>query len=371
MLFAAAVSGCSVAAESSSRSSTIDTVGGVGELPGAGQTTPPSGTQSVGEATTSVAPPTSDSTTTTTINIQGSVGSRVTGNRVLMIGDSLSVSISKRYSNDLCDDLVPMGWQVELDAETSKFIDFGKTVLDNRLSAGWDAAILFLGNNYGYDKQRYQDALNALILRLYPRPTILLTTTLFRPQQQDVNDVIFDEALHFPNVTVIDWATISTDPSFTGADNLHLTTAGRAELAMRIATAMGQAPAQPGKCLATNYTDDSGGSATGPPGNLTKKKKTAPATPTPTTIKPGSGSTTPTTEVPTTTTRSGAGSTPTTVVTVTTKVTSTTQPTPTTQAPVTTQPSTTQPSTTQPTTTQPAPTTTHAPPPTTTQPVGP
>ena len=330
-LFAAAVSGCSVAAESSSRSSTIDTVGGVGELPGAGQTTPPSGTQSVGEATTSVAPTTPDSTTTT-INVQGSVGSRVTGNRVLMIGDSLSVSISKRYSNDLCNDLVPMGWQVELDAETSKFIDFGKTVLDSRLSAGWDAAILFLGNNYGYDKQRYQDALNALILRLYPRPTILLTTTLFRPQQQDVNDVVFDEALHFPNVTVIDWATVSTDPSLTGADNLHLTTAGRAELAMRIATAMGQAPAQPGKCLATNYTDDSGGSATGPPGNLTKKKKTAPATPTPTTIKPGSGSTTPTTEAPTTTTRSGTGSTPTTVVTVTTKVTSTTQPTPTTQA---------------------------------------
>ena len=65
-----------------------------------------------------------------------------------MIGDSITASAAKRYGGEFCDALVPLGWQVEVDAEPSRFVDFGNDVLDKRLSAKWDAAYVFLGTNY-------------------------------------------------------------------------------------------------------------------------------------------------------------------------------------------------------------------------------
>src|SRR5262245_15564757 len=49
----------------------------------------------------------------------------VEGTRVLMIGDSIMASTSSRYGGEMCKELVPRGWSVEVDAETGRFIDFG------------------------------------------------------------------------------------------------------------------------------------------------------------------------------------------------------------------------------------------------------
>lgn len=269
LLAFAGLAGCTVAAGSSPDSSTVGTVGGVGKLPGvftAGSNAVDPG----GQATISGSPTTS--TTSAPGAVTTSIGQQVVGNRLLMIGDSVTASISQRYGNEACKILVPLGWQVEVNAETGRFIDFGKTVLDKRLDDNWDAAVLFLGNNYGKDKADYQSRLHALLLRLYPRPTVLLTTSMFRPEQADVNAAILEEAAQFPHVRVIDWATITQDPALTGGDNLHLTEAGRAQLAFSIAAQFGQAVVQPGKCLSTQYRSDAAGSANGPPGNSTAKK---------------------------------------------------------------------------------------------------
>jgi hypothetical protein len=253
----------------------------------------------------------------------GPIGSRLTGNRVILIGDSIMTSISHRYGDQACKSLVPLGWQVEVDAETGRFIPFGHKVLDKRLAAGWDAAVILLGNNYLFNKQQYQDQLHLLLARLAPRPTVLLTTTMFRPAQSNVNSAIVAEGALFPNVTIIDWASITEDTSLTGADGLHLTEKGRIKLADTIALVLGPVTGTGGKCLKTDFHDDSMGSPTGTNGSITTvpKSKTSTGsstTSTFTTDRTGGGSTTTPSSV-------GSGVTTTTQKSVTT-TTATTKP---------------------------------------------
>jgi hypothetical protein len=318
-----ALTGCFSPAESGAEPTTIGTVGGVGELPVFNSEPPSSETPVSDESTSTSSPP---ETAATTPN----VGQQVAGNRLLMIGDSLMASISKRYGGQACTALVPLGWQVEVDAETGRFIDFGKVVLDRRLSAGWDAVVLFLGNNYGHDQAKFRAPLHELLVRLAGKPVVMLTTTVFRPDQAGANDVIRSEAAQFPNVTLVDWATISQEPGLTGNDGLHLTDAGRDRLGYALADTLGPAPAQPGKCLETSFTDDSRGSPDGPSGSSNTAKPTSP-----TTAKPNTSTTTKPATTPTTAPASQTTSAP------------PTSPPPSTAA-VTTAPATTAPATTAP-----------------------
>lgn len=238
------------------------------------------------------------SVTTTTIASDAQVGALVTGNRVLLLGDSVMASTSQRYGREMCDALVPLGWQTEVDAETGRFIDFGKQVLDKRLAAGWDVTVILLGNNYGEDQGVYRDYLDAMMVRLAPKPVVLLTVTEFKPSRTQVNDVIREMAAKYPNVIVVDWAAVTAaDDSLTGDDGLHLTDPGRAALAGLVSLVLGPAPVTPGKCLSTDFHDDSSGPVTG-----TTVKGTTPKSTTPrpsTTVGGGTGGTTPKTTVTT------------------------------------------------------------------------
>ena len=91
-----------------------------------------------------------------------------------MIGDSLMASTARRYGGELCTAVVPDGWDVEVDAETGRFIDFGERVLDRRLDDDFDAAVVMLGNNYGANPDVFRDGLEQIVDDLAPRPTILL-----------------------------------------------------------------------------------------------------------------------------------------------------------------------------------------------------
>lgn len=202
--------------------------------------------------------------TTVVLTPEQLIGAKVTDNRVIMIGDSVLAGTSKRYGGEMCAALVPLGWQVEVDAETARFIDFGNVVLNERLPAGWDAAVILLGNNYGGDPEVYRLYLNRLVEKLAPRPTVLLTVSEFEAEQVEVNTVIFEVAAQHPNVVVVDWAaTTAANRSFLRDDGLHLTDAGRLGLAQQVAAVMGPAPTTPGKCLGTNFYDDSAGSVDG------------------------------------------------------------------------------------------------------------
>jgi len=249
-------------------------------------------------STSTTSEPESSSTvvrTTVPIEVNAQVGANVSGNRVILIGDSVMASTSQRYGGEMCTALVPLGWQTEVDAETGRFIDFGGQVLDSRLAAGWDASVILLGNNYGDKQDVYLKYLDAMVARLSPQPVVLLTVTEFKPSRAQVNAVVFEMAVKYPNVVVLDWAAVTAaDRSLTGDDGLHLTQAGRESLAEQVALVLGPAPVLPGKCLSSSFRDDSSGPVTGP--NTTVKKTTTK----PTTTVAGSGSTTPKTTVPST-----------------------------------------------------------------------
>jgi hypothetical protein len=201
-------------------------------------------------------------------------------------------STSQRYGNEMCNALVPLGWQTEVDAETGRFIDFGDEVLDSRLAAGWDVSVVLLGNNYGDNQDVYRQYLDAMVARLSPQPVVLLTVTEFKPSRAQVNAVIFEMAVKYPNVVVLDWAAVTgADRALLGDDGLHLAQAGREALAEQVALVLGPAAVQPGKCLSTGFHDDSSGPVGG---TTTTVKKSSNR---PTTTVASTGSTTPKTTV--------------------------------------------------------------------------
>ncbi|MBK5330432.1 MAG: hypothetical protein JJD93_00575, partial [Ilumatobacteraceae bacterium] len=298
---------CSAAASAPDESHE-PTVEGVGILPGSN---PDAMVFSID--TNSTAP--LAAVTTTTLTSQPAIGSLVTGNRLLMIGDSITASAAKRYGGEFCQALVPLGWQVEVDAEPSRFVDFGNAVLDKRLSAKWDAAYVFLGSNYLGDQESYRKQLEKIVQRLSPSPVVLLTVTEFEDNRREVNDAITLVSAEFPNVHLLDWGSIAAANADTilRGDGLHLTNDGRSVLASTIAGVLGQAPIPQGDCLSTPFSNDSGLSVNG--SDRPSKKKV--------------GGTTPTTvKSPTVTTVGGGGS-------ATTKPPATVAPTPTTPPPTT------------------------------------
>lgn len=185
------------------------------------------------------------------------LGSRAAGNRVLVIGDSILAGTANRYGGAMCAALVPNGWEVAVEAEAGQMVGFGRTVVRDRIKEGWDAAVVFLGTNFGGSKENYERDLTAIVESLAPRPTLLLTATLFRDSMQQVNDVIRVVASKNSHVSVLDWGTSSVQPGLLNKDRVHPTDAGRAVLVASVAAALGPAPEVPGKCLAAKYTDDS------------------------------------------------------------------------------------------------------------------
>lgn len=191
-------------------------------------------------------------------DLQGPIlGLRAAGNRLLVIGDSILAGTANRYGGPMCPTLVPLGWRVVVEAEAGQPVQFGRTVLRRRLSEGWDAAVVFLGTNYGGDAERYSKDLTAIVESLAPRPTLLLTATLFKPAMQDVNDVIRAVAASHSTVSVLDWSVLSVQPGVLNSDGIHPTTQGHTLLVDSIAAAVGRAPSGTGACLPALFTDDS------------------------------------------------------------------------------------------------------------------
>ena len=323
----------------------VPTIAGVGVVPAV-----PS---AVREPIVVVRPPVNEDGTAAEL-----IGETVDGNRILMIGDSILASTASRYGNHMCEAVVPLGWQVAVEAEPSRFVDFGNLVLDKLLiddadpEDDWDAAVVFLGSNYGGDQARYETELVEILDRLAPRPVVLLTVTEYRPDYVEVNEVVNRLGAERDNITVLDWSTISDAPGVLSSDRLHPTDTGRRILAESVAAALGPVDGE-GDCLRATFRDDSrvGANSTTVLGR-------------PSSGSSSSGSATTTTTAPrattTTSVASGGGGVPTTTA-PSTGVTSTapvTSAAPTTTAPTTAAPTTAAPTTAAPTT---AATTTAAP----------
>jgi hypothetical protein len=236
------VSACGIGSQESSTGGTLD---GVGRIPG---------NDFVGVATL----PPDIAADVKFPKLQGAVlGSVATGNRLLIVGDSIVASISKRYGNEACALMVPQGWKVALEAEAGQFAEFGSKVLDRRWNEGWDAVVLVLGTNYDGNKTRYRTAMEKILAKISPTPVLLLNTTEFRSKQAQVNEIIEDLVATNENATLLDWRTISATRSVRANDGIHPSDDGRVVLATAIARAVGVAPASPGDCMKPYFQDDS------------------------------------------------------------------------------------------------------------------
>lgn len=299
----------------------VSTIAGVGVLP---DTVPANR-----EPLVMVPPPVNDDGTTADL-----VGEIVAGNRILIIGDSIMASTSSRYGGQMCDALVPLGWEVAVEAEPSRFIDFGNRVLDKLLVRNpppgddWNAAVVFLGSNYGGDQAKYEAELRMILDRLAPRPTLLFTVTEYRSNYTEVNDVVRRLGSEYDNVTVIDWQAIAKTPGVLSSDRLHPTETGREVIAQAVAGALGPVSIGDGACLKSVFRNDSsvnrgtggGSSVGGSTGTRTPTTTLRPAGTTTTVAGSGSGGSVTTTTIP------GGGGTGGTTTTVPTTQPPTTMP---------------------------------------------
>jgi hypothetical protein len=278
------------------------------------------------------------------------IGETVEGNRVLMIGDSILASTSARYGDHMCSAVVPLGWEVAVEAEPSRFIEFGNQVLDDVLpddpeanpDDDWDAAVVFLGSNYGGDAEDYEAELVEILDRLAPRPVVLFTVSEYRPNYVEVNEVVNRLGSERDNVVVLDWKSISEAAGVLSSDRLHPTDTGRRVLAESVAAAHGPVVGE-GDCLRPSFRDDSAirgdtttvlgrpstGSGSSGSGSAATTTTVRPPTSVTTTTLPGS---------------SGGGGTATSTTTPSSGGTTTSSPA--TTAPATTAPATSAPATT-------------------------
>ena len=278
-LAALTLAGCG-SGEAAAPPAPASTVGDVGALPGE----LPSGTDDEGSddvisaptaAPTATADPMTTeqtsprgTTTTTTGPARPSaqpapqpVGRTADGNRVLMIGDSILAATAERYTGEMCDRLVPMGWAVEVDAQTGSPIEFGHTVLDRRLDAGWDAVVILLGTNYNGNAPGFAESLEGILDELEPIPVLLLTVSQYEERQAEVNYVIRSLGREYDNVRVLEWAERTADDErLLRGDGIHPSDEGRQVLVSMISQALGRAPlgGEGADCLPTRFTNDSG-----------------------------------------------------------------------------------------------------------------
>jgi hypothetical protein len=216
-------------------------------------------------------PPTTESAATTTSTpalpeepIEAPVGALVDGNRMLLVGDSVLASAAPRNGGQLCDALVLFGWQAEIDAASDQGIDFGSTVLNERLSGGaskahWDVVAFVFGSDVDATDTRAVDqfdtALGELIDRVSPRPVLLFT--LAGDDRAAVNAIIRAEPEAHPNALVVEFADAGDDGVPVVDDSGRtLTDDGMKRFSIRTAAAAGDAPGDGnGSCLPTQYLD--------------------------------------------------------------------------------------------------------------------
>ncbi|MSO59035.1 MAG: SGNH/GDSL hydrolase family protein [Ilumatobacteraceae bacterium] len=182
---------------------------------------------------------------------------KIKGSRIIIIGDSILAGTASRYGGAMCSKLVPMGWRVAVEAETGQSINFGRKVLKARIYDGWDAAVVFLGTNIVGRISDFRTDLVAIVKSLAPRPTLLLTTSNFRDAQDEVNAVIRSVTAENKSVSLMDWETISATEGVLNKDRIHPSNAGRAVLVEAISRAVGAPRDSSGKCLDSEFVDDS------------------------------------------------------------------------------------------------------------------
>ena len=206
--------------------------------------------------------PGSTSTSTTTTLPAEPV---ITDDRVFLVGDSITESISSRYSGAVCDALNPLGWDVTVDAVMGRQTSDAVQSLRTHLSDVGQVMVVLIGHNDAIDPTSYRTQLERLFA-LVPdvRRIYLLTNYQFEKGRDRMNAVLEEEAASDgtsgpdDRIELVDWNTVVEGvKGAIRSDGLHLTSIGQEALAGTIASALGLAPGATPPTTTTTIAGDS------------------------------------------------------------------------------------------------------------------
>lgn len=208
----------------------------------------------------------------------------VRGHRVLLVGDTALAATTPRADGAMCDLVGDVGWDVQVEAEPGRPIEFADEVFDAVLEApvpdargdlptrprlgDWDVVGLMFGHHLTGSVDDVERTLDGLLDRLGHRPVILYTVAELGPEQVEVNRILRARQRSRPNVVVLDWAgEVATEadelldgggptPSSEGAERLASLTVAMLGPVPGDGEDDGEDVDQ-GECLDARFTDDS------------------------------------------------------------------------------------------------------------------
>lgn len=192
--------------------------------------------------------------------INGQLVDEVLDHRVLLIGDTALAATTPRAGGILCDVVTDFGWDVEVEAEPGRSIEFANDVLDVVSLEEWDVVGLMFGHHLVDTVDAFEQRLDDVLERLGDRPVVLYTVAELGDDQNRINDAIRQRRRSRVNVVVVDWAEATAiEPDVLLDDGgPRPTDEGAGRLALFTAALLSRTPSgEPGECLESVFTDDS------------------------------------------------------------------------------------------------------------------
>lgn len=206
---------------------------------------------------------TAEATTTSTTEprrIDGPLADDVSDHRVLLIGDTALAAATPRAGGIMCDVLTGFGWDVAIEAEPGRPLEFATEVLDTVGDEEWDVVGLMFGHHLPDSVEDYAQSLDELLDRLAPRPVVVFTVAELGEEQVAVNQVLRDRSSSRPNVVLVDWAeSVAAEPDvLLDGGGPRPTDEGAGRLALFTAALLSRTPdGRSGTCVEPIFTDDS------------------------------------------------------------------------------------------------------------------
>lgn len=158
---------------------------------------------------------------------------------LLMVGDSITVGTKDATNSQL----TPQGWSAEIDGQVGRTTDQGLQVIKAKRGS-MEHFIVELGYNDAGNTTVYRDRLLAILDELRGAKQVwLVNLTESRSYYASANQIIAVAPLYYPNVKVVDWASVAkAHPEAIQSDGVHMTATGYQLLADTISAAVGQSP---------------------------------------------------------------------------------------------------------------------------------
>lgn len=155
---------------------------------------------------------------------------------ILMVGDSITASSAQPTA----DELTSQSWAPSVDGVIGRTTDQGLQVIRARRGDSRHF-IVELGYNDAGDPNLYRSRLWAILVELQGADRVwVVNLNESRSYYATANRTIDEMRFWFPNMRVIDWASVArSTPGLVKSDGVHLTPAGTVRFAQVVGAAVG------------------------------------------------------------------------------------------------------------------------------------